>query len=417
MDKLFSYSNLVKKFKPSLFWLSTSTANHLKKNINAHKVLTEEFTPEELAEFYDVLGTQLSIPQGKVIFHENDEADAFYIILNGEAEVYINTHHHLHGLHSHVLATLKKDDVIGDMALIENKPRSASLRAKSDLSVLSFKLLEVRKHPHITLLLTRNMAKMLSEKIRYTNQITVKKMEESLEQAEARNVLGVFMVAMFWLISLYTISLTSLIDMGKHLANNTFLSVGLIFFFALGTLSAMRLTGLPLKHFGITLQDWPKKIVQALIYSLPIMMLFVLIKAYLVYFGANPQHVAVFSGFSEGIVDGTFSWQFYLMLIFLYTLFSPIQELIARCALQSTFFSFLPGNEMFRKWNAILLSNLIFSSVHSHLSLMFATLTFIPGLYWGWLFYKQHSFIGVSIAHIVVGVWGVFIIGAKGIIY
>ena len=138
--------------------------------------------------------------------------------------------------------------------------------------------MEVRKHPHITLLLTRNMAKILSEKLRYTNQITVKKMEDSLEQAEARNVLGVFMVAMFWLISLYTISLSSLIDMGKHLANNTFLSVGLIFFFALGTLYAMRLTGVPLKQFGITLQDWPKKALQAIIYSLPVMILFVFVK-------------------------------------------------------------------------------------------------------------------------------------------
>lgn len=417
MDKPFSYSNLVKKFKFSKSWLATPTVNPPKNNLNAQRVLTEEFTPKELDDFYEVLGSQLSIPKGDIIFQENDEADEFYIILDGEAEVYINTTHPLHGVRAHVLATLKKDDVIGDMALIENKPRSASVRAKSDLSVLRFKLAEVRKNPRISLLLTRNMAKMLSEKLRYTNQITVKNMEDSLEQAEARNVLGVCMVAMFWLISLYTISLTSLISVGKHLANNTFLSVGLIFIFALGTFCAMRLTGLPLKQFGITLKDWPKKTLQAIMYTLPPMALFLLIKAYLVYFGANPQNVPLFSGFDEGIVDGAFSWEFYLMLISLYIIFSPIQELIARCALQSIFYSFLPGSETFRKWNAILLSNLIFSSVHSHLSLMFALLTFIPGLFWGWLFHKQHSFIGVSVSHIIIGIWVVFIIGMKGIAY
>lgn len=417
MDKPYSYTNLFKKFKLPSSWLSMPKITAQKNGVSDHRVLTEEFTPHELTEFYEVLGTQLSIPKGDIIFNENDESDAFYIILDGEAEVYINTTHHLHGVRSHVLATLRKNDVIGDMALIENKPRSASLRAKSDLSVLSFKLAEVRKHPHITLLLTRNMAKMLSEKLRYTNQITVKKMEDSLEQAQARNVLGVCMVAMFWLISLYTISLTSLISVGKHLANNTFLSVGLIFIFALGTFCAMRLTGLPLKQFGITLKDWPKKTMQAILYTLPPMALFVLIKAYFVYLGANPQHVPLFSGFDEGIVDGQFSWQFYLMLISLYMIFSPIQELIARCALQSIFYSFLPGSETFRKWNAILLSNLIFSSVHSHLSLMFALLTFIPGLFWGWLFHKQHSFIGVSVSHIMIGIWVVFIIGMKGIAY
>ncbi len=410
------YSNLLKKLKP-LQWSATSTVHFPKNKLNLHSVLTEEFSSQELATFYDDLGTRLAIPKGAIIFHEHDEPDAFYIILEGQAEVYINTEHHLHGKHSHVLATLKKDDIIGDMALIENKPRSASLRAKSDLSVLSFQLAEVKKHPHILLLLTRNMAKMLSEKLRYTNQITVKKMEESLEQAQARNVLGVFMVAMFWLISLYTISLTSLIGIEKELTNTTFLSVGLIFFFAIGIIGAMRFTGLPLKQFGITTQQWPKKVWQSVLYSLPVMIFFLLLKAYIVYFGANPQHVGVFSGFAEGMDNGQFSWKLYLTVVCLYSFFSPVQELVARCALQSTFFSFLPGNEMFRKWNAILLSNLIFSSVHSHLSLTFAALTFIPGLFWGWLFHKENSFIGVSVSHILIGVWGIFIIGAKGIIY
>lgn len=410
------YSNLVKKLKPSQ-WSATSTVHFPQNKLNLHSVLTEEFTPAELAKFYDDLGTRLAIPKGDIIFREHDESDAFYIILDGEAEVYIDTEHPLHGMRSHVLATLKKDDIIGDMALIENKPRSASLRAKTDLSVLSFQLAEVKKHPHIFLLLTRNMAKMLSEKLRYTNQITVKKMEESLEQAQARNVLGVFMVAMFWLISLYTISLTSLIGIEKELTNTTFLSVGLIFVFAIGIIGAMRFTGLPLKQFGITTKQWPKKVVQSVLYSLPVMLFLLLVKAYVVYFGSNPQHIGVFSGFSEGMENGRFSWELYLTVVFLYSVFSPVQELLARCALQSTFFSFLPGNETFRKWNAILLSNLIFSSVHSHLSLTFAALTFIPGLFWGWLFHKENSFIGVSVSHILIGVWGIFIIGAKGIIY
>lgn len=179
----------------------------------------------------------------------------------------------------------------------------------------------------------------------------------------------------------------------------------------------MRFTGLPLRQFGITTKDWPKKVVKCVLYSLPVMLLLLLVKAYSVYFGSNSLHVGLFSGFSAGMEHGQFSWALYLTGVFLYALFSPIQELLVRCALQSTFFSFLPGNELFRKWNAILLSNLIFSSVHSHLSLTFAALTFIPGLFWGWLFHKENSFIGVSVSHILIGVWGIFIIGAKGIIY
>lgn len=411
-------SCIIKEFNPNSNFSFNSPAYNYQINTNPHKILTEEFTAKELSDFYEVLGVRLFFGKGDVLFQEHDQPDSFYIILEGEAEVFVNKKATHDEKHSHVLATLKKDDVIGDMALVENKPRSASIRAKSDLAVLSFNLEAVNAHPRIRLLLTKNMAKILSRKLRDTNQITIKKMEESLEQAQARNVLGVFMIAMFWLISLYTLSLTTLIGIEKNLIKNTtFLSVGLIVFFALGILGAMRLTGLPLKHFGITFEDWPQKTLQALKYSLPVILLFLFAKAYLVYWGDNPNHVALFSGFDEGLINGKFSATLYLVVVFFYTLLVPIQELIARCALQSTFFSFLPGNETFRIWNAIILSNLIFSSVHSHLSLMFASLTFIPGLFWGWLFYKQASIISVSASHILIGVWAIFILGAKGIIY
>lgn len=409
-----SFSNLMTKLNP-IQYLNFSKPLVEKNNDSIHSI-SAEFTQKELLEFYALASKEL-IHEGQLVFHENDEADAFYIILEGEAEVYVEKNDAINGHRIHVLATLKKDDVIGDMALIEDKPRSASLRAKSELSVLKFNLKDVKQHPQLRLLLTRNLAKILSERLRFTNQITIKNMEENLEQAQARNVLGVFMVAMFWLISLYTLSLTSLIKFEKYLSNSTFLSVGLIFFFAVGILSAMRLTKLPLSRFGITSKDWQKQVLHAVLYTLPIMFVFFVLKMYLVYFCDNPHHINLFSGTDEGVVDGLFSLKLYLSVVCMYALLSPIQELVARCALQSTFFYFLPGNETFRTWNAIILSNLIFASVHSHLSLFFASLTFLPGLFWGWLFNKQRSYIGVSVSHILLGVWVIFIIGGKGLVY
>ncbi|HAT1596478.1 TPA: CPBP family intramembrane metalloprotease, partial [Legionella pneumophila] len=91
--------------------------------------------------------------------------------------------------------------------------------------------------------------------------------------------------------------------------------------------------------------------------------------------------------------------------------FAPVQELMTRSALQSTFFLFLPGEKLFRKWNAILLSNLIFATMHTHLGFNYTSLTFIAGLFWGWLFHRQQSLIGVSVSHIILGVWSMFIVG------
>lgn len=382
----------------------------------ACEAISEGFSSEELAQFY-ALSTEEHFKHGQDIVHEQDAPDTFHIILEGEAEVYVSRTNDLNESQEHILATLKKNDVIGDMALVENKPRSASVRAKTDLTVLTFKMLDLKLKPQILLILTRNMAKILSERLRFTNQVTVKKMEESLEQAEARNVLGMFMVALFWLSSLYTMSLTALIAIGKQVSNNTYISVVLISIYAICIVSTMRLSGLPLARFGITFADWPQKTLAALLYTAPVMLLAVFFKIYFVYFTPNPAHIGLFSGFDEATINGVFDLKFYCALLLVYSLFSPIQELIVRCAMQSTFFLFLPGREAFRKWNAIILANLLFSSAHSHLSFTFSILTFIPGLFWGWLFHKQRSFIAVSLSHIILGLWIVFILGFKGFVY
>ncbi|MFY7697260.1 MAG: cyclic nucleotide-binding domain-containing protein [Legionella sp.] len=409
------WMDLVKK---SIFGFNAVSTDRIsvKTVINPHHVITQDFSEDELTEFYS-LAINESFEPGQIIFNEHDQADTVHIIVSGEAEVYLSKPSSTGEIVSHVLAVLDEDDVIGDMALVENKPRSASVRAKTELTVLTFKLDDIKSRAHISLLLTRNMAKLLSERLRFNNQVTVKKMEETLLQAQARNVLGVFMVAIFWLISLYTLSLTSLIGLEKYFSNTTFLSVSLIVFFASGIVSAMLMTGLPLSHFGISGIGWRQQATQALIYTLPLLVLFVVIKMIIVDSPSGVSHLSTFSGFDEGVIDGHFSLGLYISVIVLYAALCPVQELITRSAMQTTFYYFLPGNELFRKWNAILLSNIIFSSAHSHLSFTFAMVTFIPGLFWGWLFHKQRSFIGVSVSHVILGVWVIFIVGVKGIAY
>jgi membrane protease YdiL (CAAX protease family) len=93
-----------------------------------------------------------------------------------------------------------------------------------------------------------------------------------------------------------------------------------------------------------------------------------------------------------------------------YALFCPVQEFISRSGIQSALQNFLPDSKS-RVWIAIILSNLMFSTAHSHVNLTFALLTFFPGLYWGWMYARQRSLLGVSLSHVMVGVWIFFIVG------
>jgi membrane protease YdiL (CAAX protease family) len=41
---------------------------------------------------------------------------------------------------------------------------------------------------------------------------------------------------------------------------------------------------------------------------------------------------------------------------------------------------------------------------------------FVPGLFWGWMFAKQRSLVGVTVSHIAVGLWAIFALGVHAII-
>jgi diguanylate cyclase (GGDEF)-like protein/PAS domain S-box-containing protein len=82
-----------------------------------------EETLEKLARSCEVL----TFPAEHVLFEEGDESDAMYIILSGELLVYKK---------SKVIARRKSGEYIGEMGLIEVKPRSATIRAETEIQLL-----------------------------------------------------------------------------------------------------------------------------------------------------------------------------------------------------------------------------------------------------------------------------------------
>lgn len=98
----------------------------------------------------------VSLPAGKVIFSEGDAGDNLYAVIDGEVEI-------VRG--DRVLATVAKGGVFGEMALVDDRPRSATARAKSDcrLAPVNSKrfLLLVQNSPFFALQLLRLLAERL----------------------------------------------------------------------------------------------------------------------------------------------------------------------------------------------------------------------------------------------------------------
>jgi membrane protease YdiL (CAAX protease family) len=97
-----------------------------------------------------------------------------------------------------------------------------------------------------------------------------------------------------------------------------------------------------------------------------------------------------------------------------YSVFAPVQEFIARGCFQTSFQNFLMGK--YRILIAIVISNLMFSMTHLHISIRFAFIAFIPGLFWGWQYARHKNLIGISISHIIIGLSASIFIGFPGVL-
>jgi CRP-like cAMP-binding protein len=74
---------------------------------------------------------RLTYPEQEVLFEQGDIGDSAYIIIGGEADVIINSPGG--GL---VVATLKQNEIVGEIAILCDVPRTATVRAKTDLTTL-----------------------------------------------------------------------------------------------------------------------------------------------------------------------------------------------------------------------------------------------------------------------------------------
>jgi CRP/FNR family cyclic AMP-dependent transcriptional regulator len=102
---------------------------------------------------------------GQVIFKEGEAGDQMFIIIQGEVEIRKRTSMDT----ARTLSTFKPGDVFGEMALIENKPRSATAVATKASRML------VMNEPLFLAMIERNpdfakkMIQVLSERLRKAN--------------------------------------------------------------------------------------------------------------------------------------------------------------------------------------------------------------------------------------------------------
>jgi len=105
---------------------------------------------------------RLTFDAGQELFHQGDVGDTAYIIIDGEADVLVDT-----PTGELAVAKLKQNDLVGEIAILINIPRTATVRADSELTTLAISKDQffnmIREFPDMAIEIMRELAERLEQ--------------------------------------------------------------------------------------------------------------------------------------------------------------------------------------------------------------------------------------------------------------
>jgi signal transduction histidine kinase len=132
--------------------------------------LFHHFSEEDLYEFFAENVEELKVPAGEVLCREGSPGDDMYILLAGELKITKETK---------FITTIKPVEYIGEMALIEAKPRSATVLAEKDSTLLRITRDQFQEYFSNQPKSLFSMMKTLSHRIRINTEIIAAELEKA----------------------------------------------------------------------------------------------------------------------------------------------------------------------------------------------------------------------------------------------
>ena len=298
-----------------------------------------------------------------------------------------------------------------ELSLIEDLPRSITLTAKADSTLLVFDISCIKSDIFLYNKVSLALNKQLSRRLRSFKSNTVELMQHKVEEYQKRIALGTFFVFIICVSDVYVLLINFIQELKKTITNTSYFSWPVTFITILFVGYLIIRFKLPVENFGLNVRNWKKNLLESVIYSTLIIVAYTLFKWIFINTVLKGTSSLLFDPKSTFVPVSAYNTNTYFSYLIIYILFVPIQEFLVRGVLQSSLYYFLGGPKEKRMWMSIIVSNFLFSIAHLHSSFFYAFLAFLPGIFWGWLFAHQKSLLGVIVSHLLIGAWVVFISG------
>lgn len=410
-----------------------------------------------------------ALTEGDYLFKEGDPGESFFLIEKGSVEIFKKKPS---SEDQTSLTTLSKGEVVGEMASLGGVIHTTSAKALSTTHLLEIsmkKIAEVSKlyrndlqnrnfdkeEPNdfftkqatilesqiasdkknseenltqpktefsdhfdihkIYLHLQNKLSQFVTLKGINSNNALIASYKKQLEHEKARSGLSHFIINLNILLFLYTFTIKALADLKIETISTTIISLPVLSVFAFAMLRMIKKSGYPWKMYGFTLQGYKKSLWESFLLTIPVLGIVTLYKWIHIQIDPSLHHIPLFQiGAALNPSAGeSVSNSITAFLILGYAVFVPVQEMIYRGAMQNTLEQFLSGKN--RTWLAICISNLPFSIIHLHVSLVLTIIVYFFGLFWGWLFARQRTLVGCTFSHFLLGIWAFFIVGLSDV--
>ena len=132
--------------------------------------LFQHFSEEELYTFFAENVEEVRVAANDYLCHEGSPGDDMFILLEGELKI---------TKHTKFITTIKPVEYIGEMALIEAKPRSATVQAVTDSTLLRITRAQFQKYFSQKPESLFSMMRTLSHRIRLNTEIIAAELEKA----------------------------------------------------------------------------------------------------------------------------------------------------------------------------------------------------------------------------------------------
>ena len=325
------------------------------------------------------------IPAGTAIMAEGDRTDSLYLIESGSVTVF-----RAFGTDGaeRVITNLGQGATLGEMALLDGQPRSASARAATDCRLYEVdpsKILALPNGEQALGAIRSNLAIAVTNRMRTQTDKYVAAVEREMTAIKERQHFGRFFL---YVLGVMTIGMLVNDILAKQILKvniftPTFAWVYLLIILIPTSMVIWRMK-IPLRDLGVTTIGMRKSILEGCVLSAATVALAFAVAWALRVTGL---HTGTPVPAELGPTAG-------------YFFHSVLQELIARGLLQSSFQRFLDDR---RGWQSVLLSSTLFGVFHIHFGFAAVVVTILSGLLFGAVYLRHRNLAGVSILHFFAG--------------